>query len=60
MLPPYVVLVYLVLCLITAFLGRKRAIGFWGVFALSLLLTPAIMGFVPFLSAPLAPQGSHD
>ena len=60
MLPPFVIVLYLALCLVTASLGRRRAIGFWGVFALSLLLTPAIMGFVLFLSAPAAPQGSHD
>jgi hypothetical protein len=46
------------LCFFTATAGRNRAVGFWGFFALSALLTPAIMGLVLLISAPNSPQGS--
>jgi hypothetical protein len=46
------------LCFFTATAGRNRAIGFWGVFVLSVLLTPAIMGLFLLISAPNPPQGS--
>jgi len=59
-LPPYLIVLYLVLCLVTAALGRRSALGFWGVFALSLLLTPAMMGFMLFLAAPAASQGRRN
>jgi hypothetical protein len=46
------------LCFFTATAGRSRAAGFWGVFALSVLLTPAVMGLILLISAPKYPQGS--
>jgi hypothetical protein len=45
-------LAYLVLCLIVGYLGRNRAIGFWGFFILSLLVTPLIMAIVLAVAAP--------
>jgi hypothetical protein len=46
------------LCFFTATAGRNRAAGFWGVFAFSVLLTPAIMGLVLLISAPNSPNES--
>jgi hypothetical protein len=36
------VVIYLILCLIVGFVGRRRKIGFLGYFLLSLILTPLI------------------
>jgi hypothetical protein len=47
-----IVIVYLVLCLIAGFLGRRRRIGFWGFFFVSILLTPLISTLFIFLAAP--------
>ncbi len=33
---------YILLAIIVGILGRKRAIGFWGFFTLSLCLTPLV------------------
>ncbi len=37
---PAIVIVYLVLSLIVAILGRKTFIGFWGIFIFSLFFSP--------------------
>lgn len=44
--------IYLVLCLIAAFFGRRRAMGFFGTLLFSLLLTPILVGAVLLLTAP--------
>jgi len=41
-LTPAFVALYLALCLMAGFLGRKRRIGFWGFFFSSILFTPLI------------------
>ena len=46
------IVVYLILCGISAFLGRKRRIGFWGFFFLSILITPIITALFIFAAAP--------
>jgi hypothetical protein len=38
-------LVYLSLCLMIAYFGRRRTMGFWGMFFGSIVLTPLI-GFL--------------
>jgi hypothetical protein len=58
MLVPYLLVVYVVLSLYTAWLGRHRALGFWGVFVFSVLLTPAIVGFLLLVSAPRSSNGT--
>jgi hypothetical protein len=46
-------LVYLILCGIAGFFGRKRRIGFWGFFFLSIIVTPIItMLLIYFAAAP--------
>ncbi len=58
MLTPYLLVLYVVLCLYTAWLGRDRTLGFWGFFVLSVLLTPALMGLVLLVSAPRSTKGA--
>lgn len=58
MLMPYLLVVYVVLSLYTAWLGRRRALGFWGVFVFSVLLTPAIVGLLLLVSAPRSSNGT--
>jgi len=51
MIGPLIV-VLVALSTIVGWLGRNRAIGFFGVFTLSLLLTPFVMAFVLLVSEP--------
>lgn len=51
-LPPPVIIIYLLLSVAVGYAGRNRAIGFAGMFAMSLLVTPIIMGLVLLVSAP--------
>jgi hypothetical protein len=44
-------LVYLILCGVSGFLGRRRRIGFWGFFFLSIILTPLLTAAVIFFAA---------
>ena len=41
---PQFAIAYIILALIVALLGRNKAIGFWGFFLLSLILTPIVIG----------------
>jgi hypothetical protein len=45
------VLVYLVLCGVAGFAGRKRRLGFWGFFFLSILFTPVVTILLIFFAA---------
>lgn len=47
------VVLYIVLCTVVGFLGRRRRIGFWGFVFLSVLLTPLITGLFIFFAAPV-------
>ena len=49
---PPVLVAYVLLCLVVGFFGRKRAIGFPGMFVASVLVTPLVMGLVLILTAP--------
>ncbi|MGJ8606164.1 MAG: hypothetical protein ACSHXH_18780 [Marivita sp.] len=49
MASPLLILGYLVLASVVAFLGRKRAVG---CFVLSLLLTPFVIALVLMVAAP--------
>jgi hypothetical protein len=44
--------IYLVLCLVTALFGRRRAMGFFGTLLFSLMLTPLLVMAVLLLTAP--------
>jgi hypothetical protein len=45
-----IVLIFVALSIIIAFLGRKRRFGFWGYFFLSMLLTP-VVGLLTLIAA---------
>ena len=47
------ILVYVILCSVAGFLGRKRRIGFWGFFFLSLLVTPLLSAMFIYVAAPV-------
>ena len=51
-----IVLVYLLLCGVSAFLGRRRRIGFWGFYFLSIIVTPLITALFIFAAAPANPR----
>jgi hypothetical protein len=55
LLSPETIAGYIVLCLVAAFLGRHRRIGFWGFFFLSLLATPFATLFFIFVCTPGKP-----
>lgn len=52
-------LLYFLACVVVAFCGRNKSIGFVGYFLLSLLLTPAVGVVLLLLGArhPRAPAG---
>lgn len=49
---PILLMIYVPICAFVGFLGRKRSIGFAGVFTLSLILSPIIMSLVLLVTAP--------
>ncbi|MBA3948612.1 MAG: hypothetical protein H0X44_01545 [Acidobacteria bacterium] len=50
------IFIYLLLCVATAFMGRRRRIGFWGFFFLSILVTPLLTSLLIFAAAPARPR----
>jgi hypothetical protein len=46
------IILYVVFCLITGYLGRERRMGFWGAFIVSLLITPLLMVLILILFGP--------
>lgn len=48
-----IVLVYIVLCIVVGFLGRRRRVGFWGFLFLSVLLTPLVPALFIYFAAPV-------
>ena len=48
-------LIYLALCLVVAFLGAGRKMGFYGYFFASVVLTPLIGGLLVLVSGPATP-----
>jgi len=58
-----VLVVYILLSFVVGFLGRRRRIGFWGFFFLSLIVTPLMTSIFIFVAAPARvrrpPPGRH-
>ena len=50
---PYTLTGYLVLSLLAGFFGRRRMIGFWGFFFLSIMVTPLLTSFFLFVCTPV-------
>ena len=53
-------ILYFVLALLIAWLGRNRKLGFWGYFFASLLLSPPIGALLVLVSGPLQPPARPD
>lgn len=53
---PILLLIYVPICALVGFLGRKRSIGFAGVFTFALLLSPVLVGLILMVSAPTSPE----
>lgn len=51
-------LVYLLLCMLVAWLGRRKTIGFVGFLLLSLVITPAATFIILIVSADRDPESS--
>ena len=45
------ILAYITVCLLTGFCGTNRRMGFWGTFALALVITPLLVWLVLFITA---------
>lgn len=50
------IVIYLLLCAAAAFMGRRRRIGFWGFFFLSILATPLLTAVFIFAAGPGRPR----
>lgn len=44
--------IYLSFCILVAYVGRRAFIGFWGVFVMSILLTPLLTAILIVLLRP--------
>ncbi|MDP4942420.1 MAG: hypothetical protein NWR63_09945 [OM182 bacterium] len=59
MLPPLPILVsYVLLSILIGVIGRKRVVGFLGMFVLSLLFSPIVMGLILLVMAPVKKASS--
>ena len=59
MLPPLPILVsYVLLSILIGVIGRKRVVGFFGMFVLSLLFSPIVMGLILLVMAPVKKASS--
>ena len=52
---PYLIVAYLVLCLLIGLAGLDRRIGFWGHFLVALVFTP-IVGIVVLCTSEIRPK----
>ena len=52
---PQFLIAYVILALIVGLFGRDKAIGFWGFFLLSLLITPVIPAVFMLITRPRRP-----
>ncbi|MEX0740479.1 MAG: hypothetical protein WD071_14135 [Pseudohongiella sp.] len=52
MFDPLLLIVYVCVSALVGFLGRKRSIGFSGIFTFSLLISPVLMALVLMVTAP--------
>jgi len=57
-MPPYFILIYLILSILLGLVGYNRKFGFWGYFFGSLLLTPFVGLLLVLASDPIPRR--HD
>lgn len=53
LLSPETIVGYVLLAFVAAFFGRRRLIGFWGFFFLSLIVTPLATLFFILVATPV-------
>ena len=51
-MPMMLLMIWMGLCMLVGFAGRKRSIGFWGFFIASIFLTPILTMLVLLVTAP--------
>jgi len=49
---PILLMIYVPICALVGFLGRKRSVGFAGIFTFSLIVSPIVVALVLMLTAP--------
>lgn len=49
---PVLLMIYVPVCALVGFLGRKRSVGFAGVFTFALIVSPIVVALVLLLTAP--------
>jgi hypothetical protein len=54
-----IIILYALFCLLVAYLGKLKKFGFWGNFAVALLLTP-IIGLVVLLAQDDRPTAAKE
>jgi hypothetical protein len=59
-MPPLVLTIYILLCLLTGYVGRGTRIGFWGSTAVAVFVTPLIALPVVFLLGGSKPRRPVD
>ena len=52
-LPPVMLCIYMLLCLLLAIVGRGTRVGPFGIFLLSVIFTPILVGIVLAIVRPL-------
>jgi hypothetical protein len=55
-MPPLILTVYILLCILAGYLGRSTRIGFWGCALISVFVTPVIAIPVLFLLGAARPR----
>jgi hypothetical protein len=49
---PVLIILYIICCLLTGYVGRYRRLGYLGTFVLSLLITPVLMLLILGMTGP--------
>ncbi len=55
-----IAIVYIFLCMIAGFFGRKKRLGYWGFFFCSIIFTPIISLLFMYFTAELKRSGIEE
>lgn len=55
---PLLLAIYVAICAFVGFCGRKRAVGFSGIFTFSLLISPIAMALILIVAAPRSTEST--
>lgn len=56
---PFLILIYLSLCLLVGFMGRRTRLGYWGTAAISIVVTPVLV-YIVLVLLPLRPRSGDS